>query len=95
MKWQVMEERGAVFLPLAGVRIGSNNSTGNGYVSSVGCYWSSSTRSDLIGHYTYEQTACYLVFGNTNPYPNGIYAEENRSTKRYYGFSVRLSRDRN
>ena len=94
-KWQMMEERGAVFLPLAGARVDGNNPTGNGFDAGVGCYWSSSTRSDLIGHYSYEWSACNLWFGNTIPYPNGIYAEENMGWYRYHGLSVRLARDRN
>ena len=99
--WQMMEERGAVFLPLAGARVDGGGATGSGewgYFSSTGLYWSSSTRIDLIGQYGYEHGACCLAFYITEYgyNPGGhLLADEHNWSHRYYGFSVRLARDRN
>ena len=80
--WAIMEANGAVFLPAAGIRWGSNgvNSPTISSVGSSGCYWSSS-----------DEGQCYakaLLFGGSNL---GLSEEYTR----YYGMSVRLVRPYN
>ncbi len=76
-EWVLMENAGAVFLPMAGVRNGS----GSGSVSNVGSqgnYWSAQASQD--------ETAMALQFTAEGASVTG-------TTQRFMGFSVRLVQD--
>ena len=74
--WEKMENAGAVFLPAAGYREGTNAYMSRSYYGPVGGYWSSTP-------YT-EGKAYFLYFSSNRLHPS---REDN-----YYGRAVRLVR---
>ena len=78
--WEAMEAEGAVFWPVAGVRIGTTAASYHeDFGNHVGAYWSGSADEN------YEKKGCLLLFGETNFNPDGY--------PRTYGGCVRLVRD--
>ena len=75
--WKAMESAGAVFLPAAGLRLG----TGVDYAGSEGYYWSSTPHNSM------KSNAYYMRFNSQDVYTNS------RSRNRNGGLSVRLVRD--
>lgn len=77
-QWELMETAGAVFLPAAGARIGTQMST-NSAVGKKGYYWSSSYSDEYGDNYR----ARHVTIN-----PNGFYPQNH--SHRSEGFSVRL-----
>ena len=80
-QWKSMEDNGAVFLPAAGVR----NGTDVRRVGSIGIFWSS-TPYDKSTHYDENDAYVYLFCFNSHD------LGPQYDDKRYLGFSVRLVR---
>ena len=81
-QWELMENAGAVFLPLTGYRDGKNILSLTG-TSKYGEYWSSSYSE------SHTEKACHILF-----YASYLNSHFNNHSKRYFGLSVRLVQDR-
>ena len=78
--WNKLEAAGAIFLPAAGYRNGSNNNSGTYTYSSYGRYWSST----YVGDNPFARNAKALKFSASGANVNATDMAIN------YGFSVRL-----
>lgn len=83
-EWKVLEKNGAIFLPFAGVRVGTTVTIGNSDGSN---YWTSTHYTFWNGFQNDVQNAYTICFGAYNQ-GQGVYYQ-----KKYYGCAVRLVRD--
>ena len=81
-QWKDMQDQGAIFLPAAGTRQGTDVS--DGVVGERGYYWSASASKNNSSNYY----ATYVYF---YPLDNGSISTG--TTRRYFGNSVRLVQD--
>ena len=100
-EWQIMEDAGAVFLPVAGCRLGNEYISENADNNPIGCYWTSSVmgswyKPDVPDVTDYSGEAMGFVYNKVFPSNYCISQILNISgggNNFYYGLSVRLVKE--